>query len=54
MPRNPKFEYLNPKQILNSNFSNISMMSRLEFSFSDLFRVSDLGFRYFSTEQTVA
>jgi len=37
MKQNPNIEYLNPKQILNSNVQN-----SLAFSVSDLFRVSKL------------
>src|SRR5437762_764954 len=52
--RNPKSEIRNPKQIQNSNFENLKTSRRASFencgfAHSDLFRISDFGFRIFST-----
>lgn len=48
---NPKSKYLNPKQFLNSNFSNFKLISlrhrNLGFGICLEFRVSNLGFFIF-------
>lgn len=47
MSLNPKFEYLNPKQILNPKSPNPKpvLFGKLDFKICDLFRISDFGFR---------
>ena len=49
--KNPKSEYLNSKQILNSNFQNSKRFGHLDFGNSCLFRIPDFVLRIFKGYQ---